>query len=76
MGSGSDDFFRKVFDKVFQKDIERLRGMEDMWKTRKRPEVLDMVKLQIASSSIEPTVSSSEQNAWTPAENFAVLKDR
>ena len=38
---GSQDFPRLIFDKVFKEDIERLRSMEDMWKTRKAPEVLD-----------------------------------
>ena len=37
---GSEEFPRLVFNKVFKEDIERLRSMEDMWKTRRAPERL------------------------------------
>lgn len=73
---GSDDFPRKVFEKVFKTDIERLRQMEDMWKERKRPEPLDFEKLQEESAPIAPTVSIDDQKVWTLAENFVVFKDR
>jgi len=73
---GSDEFPRKVFEKVFQKDIERLRGMEDMWKSRQKPDVLEFDKLESDSSSIEPTISSTDQRVWTLGENFVVFKDR
>lgn len=73
---GSDDFSRKVFEKVFKTDIERLRGMEDMWKERTQPELIDFDQLQEESASIEPTLSIDDQKVWTLAENFAVFKDR
>lgn len=73
---GSDEFAQKVFNKVFKEDIERLRGMEDMWKTRKAPEPLDFDTLQQQASSIETTISSNDQKVWTLSEDFAVFKDR
>lgn len=73
---GSDDFSRKVFEKVFRDDIERLRGVEDMWKERTRPDLLDYDKLQEESASVEPTVSITDQRVWTIAEDFVVFKDR
>jgi ubiquitin-like 1-activating enzyme E1 B len=73
---GSSEFYQKVFDKVFKEDIERLRGMEDMWKTRKAPEPLDLEKLQQESSSIDPIVSVNDQKVWSTAEDFVVFKDR
>lgn len=73
---GSDDFSRKVFEKVFKTDIERLRQIEDMWKERQPPELLDFDKLQEESASIAPTVSVDDQKVWTLAENFTVFKDR
>lgn len=73
---GSDDFTRKVFEKVFRDDIERLRGVEDMWKERTRPDLLDYDKLQEESASVEPTVSITDQRVWTLAEDFVVFKDR
>lgn len=73
---GSDDFAEKVFIKVFKEDIERLRGMEDMWKTRKPPEPLDYGTLQEKASAIDPTVSQNDQKIWTLEEDFVVFKDR
>ncbi|KAJ5811388.1 ubiquitin-like activating enzyme [Penicillium riverlandense] len=72
---GSDEFPRKVFEKVFQKDIERLRGMEDMWKSRQKPDVLEFDNLESDCSSIEPTISSTDQRVWALGENFVVFKD-
>ncbi|GAB1208383.1 hypothetical protein APSETT445_007131 [Aspergillus pseudonomiae] len=73
---GSPEFAHKVFTKVFKEDIDRLRGMEDMWKTRKAPEPLDFEKIQGDASSIEPTISSNDQKVWTLAEDLVVFKDR
>ncbi|KAF7512202.1 hypothetical protein GJ744_002364 [Endocarpon pusillum] len=72
---GNDDFARQVFNKVFRDDIDRLRGMEDMWKSRTRPSSLDYETLQSeASSSTDATISPSDQNTWTLLENFAIFK--
>ncbi|EAW06727.1 E1 ubiquitin-activating protein ubaB [Aspergillus clavatus NRRL 1] len=72
---GSPEFYQKVFNKVFKDDIERLRGMEDMWKTRKPPQPLDLEQLQQESSSIEPVVSVNDQKVWSLAEDFVIFKD-
>lgn len=73
---GSPDFARKVFDKVFKEDIERLRGMEDMWKSRQRPEPLDFDKLQEESASVDTTISCDDQRVWSLPEDLAVFTDR
>ena len=73
---GSAEFPRKVFEKVFKEDIDRLRGMEDMWKSRKPPESLDFDKLEQESSSIDTAVSNDDQKVWSLAEDFVVFKDR
>lgn len=73
---GSPDFARKVFEKVFKEDIDRLRGMTDMWKLRKPPESLDFDHLQDESSCVDAAVSRNEQKVWSVAEDFAVFKDR
>ena len=72
---GSNEFAQKVFEKVFREDIDRLRGMEDMWKTRDPPEPLDFDKLQEESSNIAAVVSCNDQKVWTLAEDFVVFKD-
>lgn len=73
---GSEGFAQKVFDKVFKDDIERLRAMEDMWKTRKPPTALNYDSLQEKASSVEAAISKNDQKVWTPEEDFAVFKDR
>jgi ubiquitin-like 1-activating enzyme E1 B len=72
---GSNDFAKNVFDKVFSEDIDRLRKMEDAWKTRKPPEVLSYSTLETEASGISPSISSSDQITWSRNENFAVFKD-
>ncbi|PLB35626.1 E1 ubiquitin-activating protein ubaB [Aspergillus candidus] len=72
---GTPEFAGKVFDKIFKEDINRLRGMEDMWKTRKAPEPLDLAALEQESSSIDPTISQTDQREWTLAEDFVVFRD-
>lgn len=72
---GTSDFASKVFNKVFKDDIERLRTMEDMWKTRKPPQPLSFDELQEQSKPIESTVSSADQKVWSQAEDFVVFKD-
>jgi ubiquitin-like 1-activating enzyme E1 B len=72
---GSADFARNVFDKVFSDDIDRLRKMEDAWKTRKPPEILSYGVLQAAASGISPSISLSDQITWSRNENFTVFND-
>ena len=72
---GSDSFAKDVFDKVFKEDIERLRGMEDMWKTRPPPQPLQYDSLQQEATTIDTTISAFDQHVWQLAENFTVFKD-
>ncbi|KKY27457.1 putative ubiquitin-like activating enzyme [Phaeomoniella chlamydospora] len=67
---GSDEFAQKIFDKVFKEDIERLRSMEDMWKSRPAPQALDYATLE--SESVPGY--SDDQQVWTRSENFEVFK--
>jgi ubiquitin-like 1-activating enzyme E1 B len=72
---GSEDFPRLVFNKVFKEDIERLRSMEDMWKTRRKPVALDFETLSQEALGAGSVVASKDQIVWTLAENFAVFVD-
>ncbi|KKZ67191.1 ubiquitin-like 1-activating enzyme E1 B [[Emmonsia] crescens] len=72
---GSDDFAEKVFNKVFNEDIDRLRRMEDMWKTRKPPQPLSFDPLQQEATAVDSTISSDDQKVWSLVEDFAVFKD-
>lgn len=73
---GSDDFARKIFDKVFTEDIARLRSMEDMWKTRKAPQPLIYDEVVKSAAEIGHAVSKQDQVAWTLAENLSVFCER
>lgn len=73
---GSDGFGEKVFTKVFNEDVDRLRKMEDMWKTRKPPQPLSFDPLQQEATAVDSTISSDDQKIWSLVENFAVFKDR
>lgn len=72
---GSDEFSRKVFDKVFKEDIERLRSMEEMWKTKRPPEALDYEALEREALGVDETIAQRDQITWTVTENFAVFVD-
>jgi ubiquitin-like 1-activating enzyme E1 B len=77
---GSENFPQLLFDKVYKDDITRLRSMEEMWKTRRRPEPLDYAT--ILAKSKESDVASKEeilradQRPWTLEENVIIFRDR
>lgn len=72
---GTEDFARAVFDKVYQEDIERLRSMTDMWKSKKPPESLRFADLVGDKDLVKDgqALSSEDQRIWTLEENLAVL---
>ncbi|KAF2797594.1 ubiquitin-activating enzyme E1 3 [Melanomma pulvis-pyrius CBS 109.77] len=72
---GSAEFPRLIFNKVFKEDIERLRSMEEMWKTRRPPEALNYDKLSQEALEVGPAIAQKDQIVWTAAENFAVFVD-
>ena len=71
---GSREFPRKIFEKVFVDDINRLRSMEDMWKTRSRPEPLDYATISEEVEGFDgASIAQSDQISWGLAQNFAVF---
>jgi ubiquitin-like 1-activating enzyme E1 B len=72
---GSEDFPRLLFNKVFKEDIDRLRSMEDMWKTKRPPVALDYDALLQESLGCGKGVAQQDQVVWNTAENFAVFVD-
>ncbi|KAF3490847.1 ubiquitin-activating enzyme [Arthroderma uncinatum] len=71
----SDEFTEKVFEKVFQKDIARLKDIKEMWKSRKAPEPLSYSSLEEESKGIDASICSNDQKVWSVAENFVVFRD-
>ena len=74
---GSDGFSRKIFEKVFKDDIDRLRSMEDMWKTRSPPTTLDFDGVSEVAREIDAaSLAQQDQITWNLSENLAVFSDR
>ncbi|GAB7350736.1 hypothetical protein MBLNU459_g1287t1 [Dothideomycetes sp. NU459] len=73
MAMGSDEFPRRVFEKLYTEDIERLIGMEDMWKTRKAPTALSFDDLAPEVAKVDGDIADQDQRSWTLAENVAVF---
>lgn len=75
---GTDNFPQMLFDKVFNSDIERLRSVEDMWKSRRKPEPLkyDTVFTQATEAiASKDQILNDDQRVWTLEENLVVFKD-
>jgi ubiquitin-like 1-activating enzyme E1 B len=76
---GTDKFAQLLFDKVFKDDILRLRSMEEMWKTRRRPEPIDyasiITEVTAAETTKEKTLKDG-QRVWNLYENVVAFKDR
>jgi len=73
---GSADFAKLIFQKVFTDDIERLRSMEDMWKSRAQPNALSFDELSKISEGKSATeIVENDQVVWSLAENFSVFVD-
>jgi len=70
---GTEGFAEKVFEKVFNEDIRRLLGMEDMWKSRKAPVPLSWRDWDAEGGRPAP---ADDQRIWELRENIAVFKDR
>ena len=70
----SEDFPRLIFEKVFTSDVERLRGMDDMWKSRKPPTPLELQKLNLDGLK-GSQVALKDQKIWSVEENLAVFID-
>ncbi|KAL1624015.1 E1 ubiquitin-activating protein uba2 [Neofusicoccum ribis] len=72
---GSEEFPRKVFEKVFSEDIERLLSMKEMWAHRRAPEPLEWDKISQEALGVGPGIAQRDQAVWTVVENFAVFTD-
>ncbi|KAK2004263.1 ThiF family protein [Colletotrichum falcatum] len=75
---GTEAFPQLLFDKVFNTDIVRLASMEDMWKSRRKPEALDYKALSEQSTGAlasKDEILKDGQSVWTLAQNFAVFVD-
>jgi ubiquitin-like 1-activating enzyme E1 B len=76
---GTEEFPRLLFDKVFKDDITRLRSMEEMWKTRRRPDPLDYATVDASAASLDGSkevILKQDQKPWSLEENLIVFKDR
>jgi ubiquitin-like 1-activating enzyme E1 B len=75
---GTPDFAQKLFDKVFDSDIDRLRSVQDMWKSRRPPEPLkyETVLSQAKGlSESKKAILNEGQKAWSLEESLVVFND-
>ncbi|KUJ23127.1 uncharacterized protein LY89DRAFT_635307 [Mollisia scopiformis] len=75
---GTDSFPQLLFDKVYKDDVVRLRSMEEMWKTRRRPEPLDYATVIEKASDAEARkdkILKDGQRVWSLEENVVVFRD-
>ncbi|RDA83797.1 hypothetical protein CP532_4616 [Ophiocordyceps camponoti-leonardi (nom. inval.)] len=75
---GTDAFPQMLFDKVFGKDIERLRSVEDMWKSRRPPEPLayDAVMSRAVDAQLSTEkILKQDQSVWSLEESLLVFVD-
>jgi ubiquitin-like 1-activating enzyme E1 B len=70
---GQEGFAKKVFEKVFDEDVVRLLGMEDMWRSREKPVPLRWGEVDV--DGLEG-VAADDQKVWDLRENIAVFRDR
>ncbi|KAK0766039.1 hypothetical protein N5P37_001981 [Trichoderma harzianum] len=75
---GTSEFPRLLFDKVFNSDIERLRSVEDMWKSRRAPEALKYDEVMArAGQALESkdAILADGQKVWSLEESLVVFND-
>ncbi|TAQ89344.1 hypothetical protein B7494_g2313 [Chlorociboria aeruginascens] len=74
---GTPAFPQLLFDKVYKDDIERLRSMEEMWKTRHPPKPLeyDSILEKVSPELGKDELLKNGQRLWTLEENVMVFKD-
>ena len=73
---GTKDFATKVFEKVFNTDIQRLLSMSDMWKSRTPPRPLKYSEYTLPSIEKMEKIAQDDQKVWDLNENIAVFKHR
>jgi ubiquitin-like 1-activating enzyme E1 B len=71
---GTEDFPKLLFEKVFNRDVARLRAMEDMWKFKRAPEPLDYATLKEKASTVDQATLDDDQTVWPLEANLAVLE--
>ncbi|KAI5467035.1 hypothetical protein BGZ63DRAFT_410128 [Mariannaea sp. PMI_226] len=75
---GSSEFPKMLFDKVFNADIERLRSVEDMWKSRRAPEALEYEVLLSRAKEVgtsKDAILNDDQRTWSLEESLIVFND-
>lgn len=75
---GTPQFSQMLFEKVFNGDIERLRSVEDMWKSRRAPEPLKYEKVLSEATealALKDKVLSDDQRTWSLEESLVAFND-
>ncbi|KAK3677898.1 E1 ubiquitin-activating protein uba2 [Recurvomyces mirabilis] len=75
---GKSEFAQEVFNKVFHDDIERLRGMTEMWQSRRPPQSLKFEELVAEIEGGDTTergqsLVMQDQATWSLHDNLTVF---
>ncbi|KAK4574538.1 E1 ubiquitin-activating protein uba2 [Recurvomyces mirabilis] len=75
---GKSEFAQEVFNKVFHDDIERLRGMTEMWQSRRPPQSLKFEELVAEIEGVDMTergqsLVTQDQATWSLHDNLTVF---
>lgn len=76
---GTESFSQLLFDKVYKDDIERLKSMVEMWKTRRPPQTLDYsstIQQADDAGTKKDEILRDGQRVWDLHENIVVFNDR
>ncbi|KAF9394541.1 E1 ubiquitin-activating protein uba2 [Podila verticillata] len=73
--AGTEGFAKRIFEKVFFTDINRLRSMEDMWKIREPPKplVFEDIITQESKNHEAHSASLKDQIVWSLPEAVKVF---
>ncbi|KAJ3183020.1 E1 ubiquitin-activating protein uba2 [Geranomyces variabilis] len=73
--AGTEDYGRLVFEKVFSEDIKALLQMEELWKKRTAPKLLDYHEAthNISTATTPINEVEWERKVWNLAENTRVF---
>ena len=71
----SPEFAECIFEKVFNRDVNRLLSMEEMWQNRTKPIPMTHEAVVAEAANIGPAVVNEDQKKWSVAENYVVFAD-
>lgn len=67
-------FYKKLIKKLFIDDIEKIKGIEELWKDRSKPESFKEADLIVELRTDEEIISTNDHQIWNLSEWMKLLK--